>query len=84
MYSPQSWAQTGFDDGTEVKNVDLATRENSNASQLIVEGNKRERGKRGGEAWCQPFPPPPGVALDGNLEIELMFEEGTASITPLT
>ena len=61
MYSPQSWAQTGFDDGTEGKNVDLATRENSNASQLIVEGNKGERGKRGREAWCLPFPHLPGL-----------------------
>lgn len=47
--SPHSWTPTRFDDGTEINNVDLATRENSNASRLLLR-EVRERGGR--EAWC--------------------------------
>ena len=47
----------GFDDGTEINNVDLATGENSNASQHVVEGD-RQGGKGGGEVSCLLLPPP--------------------------
>lgn len=44
MQPPWSWASTEFDDGTEINNVDFATRENSNTSQLLLR-EIRERGE---------------------------------------
>lgn len=67
----------GSDDGAEINNVDLATRKNSNASQLAVGGNKGERRHRG--ACCSLLP---WGASDGQFGIELVFEKGAVSRTP--
>lgn len=79
--APGSRARTRFEDRTEINDVDLATRENSSASQLLLRGG-RERKRRGGEAWCllsfsQPL-------LRGLFGMELVFEEGAAENNALT
>lgn len=63
MSSPRSRAPTGLDDGTEINNVDLATRENSNKAAMA-------EGGMGGGAPAAGFPPTPW--LSGT---ELMSEE---------
>lgn len=43
MQSPAAWVPSGFDDETEINSVDLATRENSNPSQLLLREERESK-----------------------------------------
>lgn len=77
MYSLQSWALTSCADGTEMNNVDLATRENSKAAREML----RQMGGRHGSQTLLFIPPYWLLSMANSGQNQ--FGEGAAWVKPL-